>query len=661
MDQRKLEEVHKVHADMEALAKQKLVELESRNLSNYNLTQEDFGLSNTTLTLLDIVLTEMDSLLSQINASHLADEQLLLALAEGFVQCNTDLAARQVESNSLSALVNDTSDSHDSCRSTEQSLSAQNSSAWAAYLSKANESQPQEVLDCLQNFQSGYSSQTIEHTLAHLQAIIDCATTLQSWSTAFVANVTGLRDTYFDSLHAVNNHSEDCRVNQSTLESHFCEYRQQLTDSCLAMDTCYRNVNETFHELLVTIATSGSRREASFIAATKVICYIQVLKTNLTQPAVQACQDLVVDTSGIDVDIPVPATKQTCDTSPVADYPCNASWQQEEYFDKSWYTGTPQIEPDTCIPCAVWNAGNVWTELTVANAPAVFGATVTEGPAGKIYHLGGESSTGVFDAMHTFEKNASGWQLSVVSGLDVGPRSGHTSVRDRWAGSLLIYGGWSGAQVLRDLWTFRWNGTFEKISEGPHRSGHSSVWAGPWDGSAAGPMLVFGGLNEGFTYMNEVWQFENSTWSQVSTSGNPSARAYHTAVFAESLGSAGLMLVYGGHSGSSRLDDFWAYDHAAKSWSPLQTGMGTRSHASAVWNPMRQAMLVFGGFSGSDEANDLLEWHNATWNTVIPIGSVPGQRWGHCATWVESEEAMIVVGGRKGASYYGDVWLYEPR
>ena len=359
----------------------------------------------------------------------------------------------------------------------------------------------------------------------------------------------------------------------------------------------------------------------------------------------------------------------------------------------------------------------------MANAPAVFGATVTEGPAGKIYHLGGESSTGVFDAMHTFEKNASGWQLSVVSGLDVGPRSGHTSVRDRWAGSLLIYGGWSGAQVLRDLWTFRWNGTFEKISEGPHRSGHSSVWAGPWDGSAAGPMLVFGGLNEGFTYMNEVWQFENSTWSQVSTSGNPSARAYHTAVFAESLGSAGLMLVYGGHSGSSRLDDFWAYDHAAKSWSPLQTGMGTRSHASAVWNPMRQAMLVFGGFSGSDEANDLLEWHNATWNTVIPIGSVPGQRWGHCATWVESEEAtaksshgwgmlgsgqspdfyfklqrlarwgptgrresfgkappplptfptqssfnlrtslqaMIVVGGRKGASYYGDVWLYEPR
>ena len=347
LDQKKLEEVHKVHADMEALAKQKLVELESRNLSDYNLTQEDFGLSNSTLTLLDTVLTEMDSLLSQINASHLADEQLLLDLAQGFVQCNTDLAARQVESNNLSSLVNDASDSHDNCRSTEQNLSAQNASAWEAYLSKANESQPQEVLDCLQNFHNAYSPQTID-LVAHLQAMIDCATTLQSWSTAFVANVTGLRDAYFGSLHAVNNHSENCRVNQSTLESHFCEYRQQLTDSCFAMDDCYQNVNETFHELLVTIAASDSRREASFIAATKVVCYIQVLKANLTQPAVQACQDLVVDTAGLDVRIPVPATKHACDTSPVADYPCSMAWQQEEYYDKNWYSGTPQIEPDTC-------------------------------------------------------------------------------------------------------------------------------------------------------------------------------------------------------------------------------------------------------------------------------------------------------------------------
>ncbi|CAE7355369.1 unnamed protein product [Symbiodinium natans] len=348
LDQERLDEVHKVHADMEALAKQKLVELESkrmkRNLSDYNLTQEDFGLSNVTLTLLDTVLTEMGSLLSQINASHLTDEQLLLDLAEGFVQCNTDLTARQVQSDNLSSLVNDASDSHDLCRSTEQNLSAQNATAWAAYLAKGSEAQPQEVLDCLQDFVNGYSPQTADH----LQAIIDCASTLQSWSTTFGVNMTGLRDAYFGSLHALSNHSEDCRVNQSTLESHFCEYRQQLADSCLAMDECYQNVNQTFHDLLVTIAASDSRREASFIAATKVICYVNVLKANLTQPAVQGCQDLVVDTTGLAVAIPVPATKQACDTSPVADYPCNTTWQQEEYYSKSWYTGAPQIQPDTC-------------------------------------------------------------------------------------------------------------------------------------------------------------------------------------------------------------------------------------------------------------------------------------------------------------------------
>ena len=348
LEQGRLDEVHKVHKDMEALALQKLaekVEMEKAgNLSDYNLTREDFGLSNATLTLLDSVFTEMRSLLTQINVSHLADEQLLLDLAEGFVQCNNDLSARQLQTQNLSDLVSGTSSSHDACRITEQSLSSENASAWQAYLDKGNEALPQPVRDCMQDYLDGYNPQTT----GTLQAMIDCAETIRTHFENFQASMVALKDAYFSSLYAVNNQSEECRVNQSTLESHFCEYRQQLTDSCDAVDACYENVNQTWQQLLTTIAASDSRREASFIAATKVICYIQLLQSNLTQAAVQACQDLVVDTSGLEVHIPQPAAKQVCDASPVADFPCETSWVQNEYLSKSWYTEDPQIAPDTC-------------------------------------------------------------------------------------------------------------------------------------------------------------------------------------------------------------------------------------------------------------------------------------------------------------------------
>ncbi|CAE7569700.1 unnamed protein product [Symbiodinium natans] len=354
VEQSRLEGVHKVHADIEKLALQQLAELEARNLSDYNLSRDDFGLTNTTLSLLNTVLTEMGSLLTEINASHIADEQLLLDLAEGFVQCNVDLSVRQAMSQNLSSIVNDSSNAHDTCRSTEQTLAAENASAWAAYHGYGSQSQPgseslpQDVVDCIQNFLNGYSPQTD----AHLQSMIDCAATIQSWTASFTQNMTGLRDAYFASLYALNNHSEDCRVNQSTLESHFCEYHQQLTDSCAATDSCFANVNETWHELLDSVAASSARREASYIAASKVICYIQVLQSNLTHPAVQACQDLVVDTSGIAVSEPTPAGKGACDTSPVAEFPCEESWVQAEYESKTWYTQSPQILPDTCISCA---------------------------------------------------------------------------------------------------------------------------------------------------------------------------------------------------------------------------------------------------------------------------------------------------------------------
>ncbi|CAE7255705.1 unnamed protein product [Symbiodinium natans] len=345
MDEGRLEGVRKVHSEIEAMVKQLLTE---KSTMETGRNRSDYNLSSTTLAVLDTVSTEMQSLLVEINESHIADEQLLLDLAQAFVQCNTDLAQRQLQSDNLSSLVASARQSHDACRASEQSLTAANASSWAAYLAAGSEAPPETVKQCMTNFVNGHNPEAVED----LEAMTSCAETIQSWSSDFAANMTNLQNTYTSDLNAVNQERVSCRVNQSTLESHFCEYRQQLSDSCIAVDSCHENANATWHELLVSIAASDVRRESSFIAATKVICYIQVLQSNLTQPAVQECQDLTADTSVINVNIPTPAGIATCDASPVATFPCEAAWLDMEYFNKSWYTQQPQILPDTCISCA---------------------------------------------------------------------------------------------------------------------------------------------------------------------------------------------------------------------------------------------------------------------------------------------------------------------
>ena len=287
----------------------------------------------------------------EISQSHLADKQLLLDVVNGFDRCNIDLAALQVQSETLSNAVGGASASHDSCRMAQQSHVAARDIAFAQYMAGASsQAPPPDVVNCMQHFVLGFSPETRDD----LQAMTVCAQKIKTWSGAFNETMTSLGNNYEASLHLVGNRSEDCRVNQSILESTICEYMQQLTDSCAAMDSCVKNVNTTGHPLLASIEASNIQREESFIAATKVICYIQVLRSNLTAPSVQSCQNLVVNTFGVAVTIPTPASPDICDTSPVATFPCELAWEGAEYFNKTWYTEQPRITPDTCPGLCLW-------------------------------------------------------------------------------------------------------------------------------------------------------------------------------------------------------------------------------------------------------------------------------------------------------------------
>jgi hypothetical protein len=75
-------------------------------------------------------------------------------------------------------------------------------------------------------------------------------------------------------------------------------------------------------------------------------------------------------------------------------------------------------------------------------------------------------------------------------------------------------------------------------------------------------------------------------------------------------------------------------------------------------------MLVFGGENrdtGDVSFNDLWSYEatSNSWVQLSPSGAPPPSRLSHTAVWDAESRRMVVYGGERDESLYGDVWSYE--
>jgi len=103
-------------------------------------------------------------------------------------------------------------------------------------------------------------------------------------------------------------------------------------------------------------------------------------------------------------------------------------------------------------------------------------------------------------------------------------------------------------------------------------------------------MIVWGGFNgSGTQSSGGVHDPVANTWSLTNTTGAPTARYDHTAVW-----TGFRMVVWGGNGG---LANGSAYDPLANTWSGVSAvGATGREQHRAVWTGPK--MLVWGGYNG---------------------------------------------------------------
>lgn len=274
-----------------------------------------------------------------------------------------------------------------------------------------------------------------------------------------------------------------------------------------------------------------------------------------------------------------------------------------------------------------------------------------------------------------YQLDAGIWSQVILANRPPRGRAGHVAIYDPVRQRMIIQGGYNAECecFFSDTWQLSlgqrpvWS-PLVTVGPGPvARAGHVAVYD-----PAGDRMIIFGGeekCEEGEYCSrpgNDAWALSLGTatpaWSPLSPTGEPpSVRSGATAVY-DPVGQR--MVVYGGFDFYTITADVWALElSGSPAWTPLTPGgvwPGARVGHSAMYEPVGQQMVVFGGFGGGNETLALDLAGAPTWRVLVPSSAgdpgLPPPRWDHSAVYDPIEGRMLLYGYDGYTGQNNDSW-----
>jgi hypothetical protein len=180
-------------------------------------------------------------------------------------------------------------------------------------------------------------------------------------------------------------------------------------------------------------------------------------------------------------------------------------------------------------------------------------------------------------------------------------------------------------------------------------------------------LIVFGGGPSPGLF-NDVWVLSLSpspAWAQIVADGTPPAPRW--APIAVYDPSADRLVVGTGSisGGYSTTHDFWSLSlSGTPTWTQLPNN-GTvppnRMLASAVYEPIGQTLVLFGGFDGTglSDTYQLNLTGPPVWAAVATGGTHPGGRWSTTPVYRLEGGQVVLFGGSTGSVNLNDLWALQ--
>lgn len=265
------------------------------------------------------------------------------------------------------------------------------------------------------------------------------------------------------------------------------------------------------------------------------------------------------------------------------------------------------------------------------------------------------------------------WYTLPAGGTPPGPRNAPSAAYEPEADRLLVFGGYDSVR-RNEAWELPldethciWNELVPSAAPPPPRERFTATYD-----NAGDRMIVLAGSRNFSEVFDDVWALSlsgHTAWAELHPTGEPMpGRCGHSAILDPIRH---RLVVFGGNASPlyGPVNDVWTLSlSATPEWAPLvPSGMPPRSRAfhSAVYDPVRDRMLAFGGendaWLGQQDVWALSMGDAPVWTELFPSGSAPPPRCGQSAIYDPARDRIVIYGGHAGTSafpgfVYSDVW-----
>lgn len=252
------------------------------------------------------------------------------------------------------------------------------------------------------------------------------------------------------------------------------------------------------------------------------------------------------------------------------------------------------------------------------------------------------------------------WQKIAAAGELPPASEDHAVIYDPVGYRMILHGGEDGFTTNKtwafDLTTNRWRNMTD--STAPAREDHTAIFDG-----YAKRMIIFGGRdnNGGYDYTNiyDIWALDLDPasptfekWQELAVKDkHPPGRSDHVAVYDDKNY---RMIIFGGWDKDQKelLGDTWAFylpmsPHGAGEWKQIKTRKShppKRRHAAGAYDPVRNWLIVFGGFGEEGYFNDVwaFDLNDDVWLNITPG---PQPRLDQQAVFDPQAGRLLIYGG----------------
>jgi len=271
--------------------------------------------------------------------------------------------------------------------------------------------------------------------------------------------------------------------------------------------------------------------------------------------------------------------------------------------------------PGTIFRDTWTRTGTTWTLHSPTRSPSArTGASMVFDPAtSQLLLFGGSATTGTGFSNQTWTWNGSNWTQLHPATSPPG-REDQQMAYDAATRTVILFAGFHGTGYWDDTWS--WNGaTWTRLSPATSPAGRDSA-AFVYD-PATSQMILFGGFRGTGFAPGDTWTWNGTTWTQLSPAHSPGidvfARqaAYDTA--------SHQLLVFGGDTGHNIfLNTVWTW--TGTDWTQLSPAMSPppRAYGAMTFDSATGQVALF---SGSENAlksfpTTTWAWNGSTWSQI---------------------------------------------